>query len=43
MDKIKMVKQTAGRDNLGKLAPKFAELNNDVLFGQICPWKINYL
>ena len=22
-----MEKQTAGRDNLGKLAPKFAELN----------------
>lgn len=30
-----MVKQTAGRDNLGKLAPKFAELNDDVLFGEI--------
>ena len=28
-------KQTAGRDNLGKLAPKFAELNDDVLFGQV--------
>jgi len=26
-----MEKQTAGRDNLGKLAPKFAELNDDVL------------
>ena len=24
-------KQTAGRDILGKLAPKFAELNDDVL------------
>ncbi len=23
-----MVKQTAGRKNLGKLAPKFAELND---------------
>ncbi len=30
-----MVKQTAGRDKLGKLAPKFAELNDDVLFGEI--------
>ncbi|MDD6416362.1 MULTISPECIES: carboxymuconolactone decarboxylase family protein [Lactobacillus] len=28
-------KQTAGRDHLGKLAPKFAELNDDVLFGQV--------
>ena len=26
-------KQTAGRDNLGDIAPKFAELNDDVLFG----------
>ena len=30
-----MKKQTAGRENLGKLAPKFAELNDDVLFGEI--------
>lgn len=30
-----MDKQTAGRDNLGKLAPKFAELNDDVLFGEV--------
>ena len=29
------VKQTAGRDALGKFAPKFAELNDDVLFGQV--------
>lgn len=28
-------KQTAGRDRLGDLAPKFAELNDDVLFGQV--------
>lgn len=28
-------KQTAGRDNLGDFAPKFAELNYDVLFGQV--------
>lgn len=30
-----MKKQTAGRDKLGSLAPKFAELNDDVLFGEI--------
>jgi alkylhydroperoxidase/carboxymuconolactone decarboxylase family protein YurZ/quercetin dioxygenase-like cupin family protein len=30
-----MKKQTAGRDNLGVLAPKFAELNDDVLFGEV--------
>ena len=30
-----MEKQTAGRNQLGKLAPKFAELNDDVLFGEI--------
>ena len=28
-------KQTAGRDRLGDLAPKFAELNDDVLFGEV--------
>lgn len=27
--------QTAGRDNLGKIAPKFAELNDDILFGEV--------
>jgi 4-carboxymuconolactone decarboxylase len=33
---IKMAKkQTAGRDLLGKFAPKFAELNDDVLFGEV--------
>ena len=26
---------TAGRDNLGDFAPKFAELNDDVLFGEV--------
>ena len=31
-----MEKQTAGRDNLGKLAPEFARLNDDVLFGEVC-------
>ena len=30
-----MKKQTAGREHLGKLAPKFAELNDDVLFGEV--------
>ena len=30
-----MKKQTAGREALGKLAPKFAELNDDVLFGEV--------
>ena len=30
-----MKKQTAGRTNLGEFAPKFAELNDDVLFGQV--------
>ncbi len=29
------VKQAAGRDALGEFAPKFAELNDDVLFGQV--------
>lgn len=30
-----MAAVTAGRDDLGAFAPKFAELNDDVLFGQI--------
>lgn len=30
-----MVKQTAGREALGEFAPKFAELNDDVLFGEV--------
>ena len=29
------VKQTAGRDALGEFAPKFAALNDDVLFGEV--------
>ena len=29
-----MRKQTAGRNALGEFAPKFAELNDDVLFGE---------
>ena len=28
-------KQTAGRDRLGKIAPEFAHLNDDVLFGEV--------
>lgn len=30
-----MVKQTSGRDALNEFAPKFAELNDDVLFGEV--------
>ena len=30
-----MKKQTAGRDKLGKIAPQFAALNDDVLFGEV--------
>lgn len=30
-----MIKQTAGRDQLGEFAPKFAELNDDILFGEV--------
>ena len=29
------VKQTAGRNALGEFAPKFAQLNDDVLFGEV--------
>lgn len=29
------VKQTAGREGLGDFAPKFAQLNDDVLFGEV--------
>lgn len=29
------IKQTAGRTILGEFAPKFAEVNDDVLFGQV--------
>lgn len=32
MEKIKV---TAGHDALGEFAPKFAELNDDVLFGEV--------
>ena len=30
-----MAKQTSGRKELSEFAPKFAELNDDVLFGQV--------
>lgn len=30
-----MKKQTAGREHLGELAPQFAHLNDDVLFGEV--------
>ena len=30
-----MANVTAGRDELGVFAPKFAQLNDDVLFGQV--------
>ena len=29
-----MVKQTAGKEKLGDFAPKFAEINDDILFGE---------
>ena len=29
------IKQTAGRGQLEEFAPKFAELNDDVLFGEV--------
>lgn len=30
-----MIKQTTGRDQLGAFAPKFAQLNDDILFGEV--------
>ena len=30
-----MAQVTAGRDELGQFAPKFAQLNDDVLFGEV--------
>ena len=36
------VKQTAGRNSLGDLAPKFAELNDDVLFGEVWSRAVSY-
>ena len=29
------VRQTAGREALGDFAPKFAQLNDDILFGEV--------
>ena len=29
------IKQTAGRDALGEFAPQFAQLNDDILFGEV--------
>lgn len=29
------IKQTAGRNALGEFAPKFAEINDDILFGGV--------
>lgn len=34
-DESMAVKQTAGRTQLGEFAPKFAQLNDDVLFGEV--------
>ena len=33
--------QTAGRNQLGEFAPKFAELNDDVLFGEV--WSLSLI
>lgn len=30
-----MKKQTAGRENLGEFAPKFATINDEILFGEV--------
>ena len=35
MAQEKKIVQTAGRTQLGEFAPKFAELNDDVLFGEV--------
>ncbi len=37
----KKIVQTAGRDQLGEFAPKFAQLNDDILFGEV--WSRNDL
>lgn len=36
------VKQTAGRDLLGEFAPKFAEINDDVLLARYGQEKISF-
>lgn len=38
-----MKKQTSGRDQLGSIAPQFAELNDDVYLVVFGVEKINYL
>ena len=35
MEEKMIIRQTAGRDSLGDFAPKFAQLNDDVLFGEV--------
>ena len=40
MNAQEKVKQTAGREQLGEFAPKFAELNDDILFGEV--WSCRY-
>lgn len=37
---MKKQKVTAGREALGKFAPQFAELNDDILFGEVWYKKI---
>ena len=37
----KKITQTAGRTQLGEFAPKFAQLNDDILFGEV--WSRNDL
>lgn len=37
------VKQTAERNQLGKFTPKFAELNDDILFGEGGRERISFL
>lgn len=32
---MKKIVQTAGRTQLGKFAPEFAHLNDDILFGEV--------
>lgn len=34
-DKLVNKKVTAGRDELNSLAPEFAHLNDDILFGEV--------
>ena len=36
------IKQTAGRVTLGEFAPKFAEINDDILFGEAV-WNLSLI